>query len=110
MAKYNLEKLIKTSVCDYKKSKWYYYLKGKKFLGINIRKEGVYMDFIGNSFIGECPKNHKLIDGVIYEKPHVSLYFQGDNKVVKYFENYNQAIVYENQITQDIQVLNFINE
>lgn len=102
MNKFNLEKLVKVKVNDFYPSKWYYYFKHKpkKYFWQTERKEGVYLDMIELSYIGEMPETHILKNGLIYELPEVVMYFQNDIETKKYFDSLEEAQAFAESITQ----------
>ena len=67
-----------------------------------FRKEGTYSTFFSREFICHgVPNNHILIDGVLYEKPEVVLFFEDGHKKVYYFDNYNDAIKFRDNLTSE---------
>ncbi|MCP4355250.1 MAG: hypothetical protein GY793_06385 [Proteobacteria bacterium] len=102
MKKYNLDKLVKVTVNDFYRSKWYKFVKGKqaKYFWQDNYKEGFYIDCIGLSFIGTKPlKGHIFKDGVVFEKPYVTMYLQGGVETRKYFDTLKQAQDFASDIT-----------
>lgn len=99
MNKYNLDKLVKVECNDFYPAKWYRYEKEKKFLGIIIQKEGIYME-IWNYYLGfEVPKYHTLKNGVVYENPEVILHYQADHSKSYYFNSFDEAKKFADEIT-----------
>jgi hypothetical protein len=97
---YNLDKLIKVVYHDFYPSTWYIYKKEKKFLGFITQKEGVYYELLSCTYEGlDIPKNHTLIDGVIYENPEVILYYQADHSKHYYFNTFDEAKEFVENIT-----------
>jgi hypothetical protein len=100
MEKYNLNKLIKVVCCDFAESGFYEYKKEIKFLGIIIRKQGFYYNLIRSSYEGNKePKNHTLINGIVYENPEVRLYFESGHVKINYFKELNEAKAFARRIT-----------
>lgn len=99
MEKYNLDKLVKVECNDFYPARWYRYEKEKKFLGIVIRKEGFY-EKIWDEYLGlEVPKNHTLKNGIVYEKPEVILHYQDSHSKVYYFNSFDEAQKFADDIT-----------
>lgn len=75
--------------------------KERKFLGIVITEEGIYQtSFIGERFLKmNVPDRHTLNNVIVYENPSVELEYQGDHSKVYYFDTYDQAEEFSNQIT-----------
>lgn len=97
MEKYNLEKLVRVKVNDFFKSNYYIFKEEKKSF-FNRQKKGFYYRFFGQPFEGEnCPKNHTLIDGVVYENPEVILSYQGGISKTYYFDNLKDAKDFANK-------------
>ncbi len=95
MVKYNLDKLIKVECNDFKPSMWYSFEKKKTFLGFVIQNDGVYT-FNTKT---ELPVNHILKDNTVYEIPEVILYYQGDYSEIYYFNSYDEAKKFADEIT-----------
>lgn len=101
MDRFNLDKLIKVVVNDFYASNWYYFKKEKKFLGIVFRKKGFYT-YIWDRYIGmQAPKNHVIINDVMFEKPDVVLCFQDDHKKTLYFNSLEDAKRFASDLTND---------
>lgn len=66
----------------------------KKFLGIIIQKEGFYDEF--NDYIGrEIDKEDLYTVGtIVYRKPRVTFYYEGNFKHTVYAETDKDALVY----------------
>lgn len=102
MNKYNLDKLVKVTVSDLYHSKWYRFIKEKqaKYFWQDSYKQGFYVACVGLNFKGsEPPKGHIFKDGVVFEKPHVTMYLQGGVETRKYFDTLNQAQDFASEIT-----------
>lgn len=98
--KYNLDKLVKVECKDFNKSLRYYYQKEIIFLGITIKKEGIYDDLYHNYFGFNPPQYYTLIDNAIYNNPEVTLYYQGNYFKTYYFDSYIEAKKFADDITQ----------
>jgi hypothetical protein len=94
---YNLEKLIRVKVRDAEEAYWYTHKKEVKFLGIILRKEGIYNAF-GNR-VKECPETHFIKDDIVYEKPRVRLTFVNDYVKEYHFDTFEEAKAYRDRIT-----------
>lgn len=101
MEKYNLEKLVKVSVRNFKRSVWYYYRKKNELFGISFRKEGFYRQIWSDFVSLEVPKNHIFKDGIVYEKPQVTLHYQSDYSKTYVFDTYNEALSFAGNLTND---------
>ena len=83
---YNAKKIIKVSIFDIEQSDWYFYHKEIKIFGLLLQKNGVYNRL--RNYISKEPESHLIIiNGIIYEKPKVRIYFQDGFVKVLYFEN-----------------------
>lgn len=100
MEKYNLEKLVKVVVNDYCVARMFVYKTKETFLGITTQKEGVYDRFWRNFLSKEIPEYHVLKNGIIYEKPEVVLIFQSGVKKYEFFDTYESAKKYADEITK----------
>lgn len=99
MTRYNLDKLVKVVVNDFYQSKQYTFKRAKKLFGILVRKEGYY-DNLWNRYIGtEAPMNHIRKEEVVYEKPEVTLLFQGNFWKKNYFDSYDEAKNFARDLT-----------
>lgn len=105
MEKYNTDKLIKVVTNGLIESYWYTYLEEYKILGIVIHKEGFYTTF-PNKYKKECPKNHILKDGIVYETSEVILCYQGDYSKTYYFDSYEEAKTFSRGITNNRKWIN----
>jgi len=101
MNKYNLDKLVKVSLLDFRKSGWYSYKTEKRFLGFITRKAGIYeLSFLGDKDpLMEIPKDHVFEDGIVYIKPSVVLHYQADHSKEYFFETFKDAMFFSEQIT-----------
>ena len=99
MNKYNLDKLVKVECNDFYPTRWYRYEKEKKFLGFVTQKEGIYEEIWDNYLGLEVPKNHTLIDGVVYKNPEVILHYQADHSKSYYFNSFKEAKKFADEIT-----------
>jgi hypothetical protein len=99
---YNLEKLIRISVVDVKKSNTYEYIKGHynfwgKFIPTYIEyRDGLVYEKTKN--IDELPDNLFLKDNIIYKKSKCVLEFQDHYQYTYWFETYQHAIYKANEI------------
>jgi hypothetical protein len=100
MNKYNLNKLVKVGVHDFYPSARYHCKKELRFLGVVLRKEGIY-DTLRDEYLGfTAPEFHALKDdGIIYEKPEVVLYYQSDFCKTYIFNTINEAKAFADEIT-----------
>lgn len=102
MIKYNLDKLIRVKLCDFTPHVWYQWLDEKKFLGLTIRKAGVY-DKFGHYYEGtNAPENCVIKDGEVFEKPCVILTYVSDIQKVYYFDSFKEAEEFANKMTSTI--------
>lgn len=99
MNKYNLDKLVKVECNDFYPARRYRYEKEKKFLGFVTKKEGIYKEIWDNYLGLEVPKNHTLKNGVIYENPEVILHYQADHSKAYYFNSFEEAKKFADEIT-----------
>ncbi len=99
MIKYNLDKIIKIEVSDFKPSTWYKYRLGIKIFGITIRFEGVHSH--DGYWHGFCaPEDHTLKDEVVYENPSVTLHFEDDSWEEYHFKSLSEAEHMARSITE----------
>lgn len=101
MEAYNLEKLVKVRLNNFYESGRYEYKKEKKFFWRSNQKEGVYMSLWGDYLGLEVPENHTLKNGVVYENPEVILYYQGGISKTYYFDTYEKAKDFYNEMTKN---------
>ena len=97
---YNLEKLVKIVVNDFYISRWYYYQKRKTFLGLTIKKEGVYCSLWHDFESSEIPKNLTLKDGVLYENPEVILYYESNIEKTYIFDTLKEAYDFRDKVKE----------
>ena len=91
MEKYNLDKLVRIKVNDFHESKWYSFKEEKKSW-FNKQKRGFYRNFIDLTYISEdCPLNHTLKNGIVYENPEVILSYEGNISKTYYFKTLDEA-------------------
>lgn len=100
MTKYNLEKLVKIECNDFYPARFYSYKKEKKFFGFVTQKEGFYSNTLYNYLGLEAPKNYTLKNGVLYENPQVILYYQSDYSKTYYFNSFDEAKKFSDEITK----------
>lgn len=99
MDKYNIDKLVKVQYKDFERSRYYTYVKQKRFLSFVIQKEGIYINVWGDYIGLNVPQDHTLKDCVIYENPKVILYYQGDYSKTYYFNSFIEAKKFSDEIT-----------
>jgi outer membrane protein assembly factor BamE (lipoprotein component of BamABCDE complex) len=104
---YNLDKLIKISVFGFTKNPFYYVLQEKRnWRGKITQKAGVY-DSIRGTYLGETlpehiEKTHVIEGDEVLEKPHVTLYFEGEIEETIHFNDFNKASGYATVIRERI--------
>ena len=96
ITKYNLDKLIKVKCSDLTPSVWYEYRPERKFLGIVLRRAGVY-DLFGRG--KDISEYHILKDGVVYELPSVRLYYEDGHAKDYVFDTFEQARAFADKYT-----------
>ena len=104
--KYNTDKLINVVKYGFVESKRYHFqpfVEEKKFLFFTIRdriEEGFYDN---NDYYDECynnvPEYHVYLDGKVYRKPRVILFYQDDYSKDYYFDSNEEAGVFYNILT-----------
>jgi hypothetical protein len=97
MKKYNRDHLVSVEVNDFELCHWYEWKDGISFLGLTLRKAGVYC-IIGSDV---CQLNDNLVikNKNIYYKPNCVLNFADDSKQTYWFEDHKSALeFYENGI------------
>lgn len=103
MTKYNLDKLIRVKLCGFTPHSWYQWLDEKKFLGLTIRRAGVY-DKFGHYYEGiDALENCVIKDGEVFEKPCVILTYVSEIQKVYYFGSFEEADEFANKITSSIK-------
>lgn len=99
MKNYNADTIVDIATFDSVESEYYTYKKEKRFLGIRIRKEGIYSNCLNFRYdVNDCPEGYKLVDGVVYTKPECRINFVDRSSVSFYFNNYAEAVKYKHQI------------
>ena len=103
MTKYNLDKLVKVRCINYQLSDDYRYrLRCDSWWGRfcgKADKEGIYCMWTGD-YIGLIPPiNHIATSSTVYVKPRVILNYEGDIAKVYYFESYEEAKKFANELT-----------
>lgn len=94
---FNPDKIIKAILVDKVESEWYKVKKEIKLFGITIRKCEIY-DFLKNICDeNEVYKKHILIDGIIYEKPKVIIYFDSNISKTFYLNDYQEGRFFINK-------------
>lgn len=93
---YNLEKLIKIRVVDFKADPWHSYKREKKIFGLAFRKEGIYSHFghyfypineIETSFPDNVLRNEEFLT-----KPCCVLYFENNHTLNEWHDTYIDAV------------------
>lgn len=99
MTKYNLDKLVKVRCINHRVSDdWYYRKERKRWWGYTD-KEGIYCGWTGD-YIGLTPPiNHIMTSSTVYIKPRVILNYEGDIAKVYYFESYEEAKKFADELT-----------
>lgn len=97
---FNTNKIIKVILIDKQESDWYKVKKELKIFGIKIRNYAVYDIFRNICDVTEIYKKHIIIDGIIYEKPYVTIYFDSDISKTLYFNDYEQGREYINKFSK----------
>lgn len=100
MAHFNLDKLIRISVKDYKESVRYSYVTEKRLFGLKIRKKGLYDSWIDDYF-DELSSEYVLENGKVYEKPLCKLIFQDNFEVEYIFDTLDEAKKFRDDIISD---------
>ena len=100
MNKYNLDKLVKIECNDFYPSNWYRFEKEKKRFGIVTVKEGIYHEPWDNYLGFKVPETHTLINGIVYENPEVILHYQAGHSKVYYFNSFDEAKKFTDEITE----------
>lgn len=95
-------KITSTITYDYSLCCEYKYKKEIKFFGIVLQKEGFYYYchircceiYYGKN----APKNHKIIDGLIYEMPHLVVIYENGQREKHYFDKVEEALDFAKKI------------
>lgn len=87
----NLEKLIRIKVYNFSEDDWYECKSEIKFLGIIIRKGGLY-GWHTYTTIDELP-NRVIKDLKVFLKPHYELHFEDGHKIIYWSETYTEALL-----------------
>lgn len=101
MRKHNLDKLIVVEVCDASRNDWREYKKQIKFLGIVLRREGIYSSITSEYISLHAPKDNKIINNELILNPHCILYFENGFKKIIYFDTYLEAQQYQKDIIKE---------
>ena len=67
-------------------------------MGFVTQKAGIYRDIFGDYLGDKVPEHHFVKDGNIYEKPEVILHYQADHSKAYYFDTYEQAQKFAEEI------------
>lgn len=104
MKRYNKDTIVKIYSVDIKHSRHISYHKGRKrrfFWQRNI-KRGFYYNCVSLEYLGEeCPSNHKLINGIVFELPEVNIKFIDGSKRTICFKKIEEADEYIKKITEN---------
>ena len=101
MTKYNLDKLVKIKCNDFYPSKWYRFEKEKKWFGIVTVKEGIYREIFENYLGVKVPETHTLKNGIVYENPEVVLHYEAGHSKTYYFNSFDEAKKFADEITEN---------
>lgn len=107
MIKYNLKALVKIECSDFIESGRFSYDKEIKRFGIKIQKTAIWDNYLCN-ILEDIPKNYILKDDVIYEKPNVTLWYIDNHNKTYYFESFDEAKQFADNITQITSINNWI--
>ena len=95
-----MKKTIKlVHVIGYYRSVKYTYRLRKKFLGLTIQKQGVYLR--GSYYGSDAPFNHTLIRGVVYENPEVVITYTDKSVKIEKFEGIEMARIRARQLSRE---------
>jgi hypothetical protein len=106
---YNLDKLIKISVFGLTKNPFYCVLQERRnWRGKITQKAGVYHSIRG-TYLGETlpehiEKTHVIEGDEVLEKPHVTLYFEGEIEDTIHFDNCIETYEYTGAIRERIGI------
>lgn len=95
---YNREKLVKVTVNKACPARWYELRKERKILGFTVQKAGIYRVIFENYLGSDVPEYHFIKDGDLYENPEVILHYQADHGKTYYFDTYEQAQKFAEEI------------
>lgn len=107
----NIDKI--SSVCVFDKSRdiEYSWRNEKRFLGRITQKKGWYLwSWRSFEYMGtELPGNRLFIDGKLYRKPNVIIYY--NNKAGEFFEfnTYNDAIEWANKNFSETKLIRLVD-
>ena len=106
---YNLDKLIKISVFGFSKNPFYCVLPEKRnWRGKITQKAGVYHSiydtYFGETLPEHIEKTHVIEGAEVLEKPHVTLYFEGEIEDTIHFDTMGEAHEYAWAIRERIGV------
>lgn len=91
---YNKNTIIKVSIHLTVVSDDYHYFPGLKFLGITLKKPGVYDSYFHKfQDMLDLPR-HTLIGQTVYLLPHVTAHFQDEHRLTIFFNNDSDAREY----------------
>ena len=104
---YNLDKLIKISVFGFTKNPFYCVLPEKRnWRGKITQKAGVYHSiydvYFGEILPERIEKTHVIEGDEVLEKPHVTLYFEGELEETIHFDDFNKASGYATVLRERI--------
>lgn len=95
---YNRDKLVKITAIPACPSVWYHIRRERKIMGFRIQKEGIYESIYGGYLGDKAPVHHFIKGWAIYEKPKVILRYQAGHKKTYYFDTYDEAIRFKDEI------------
>jgi len=91
MRKLNLNYLVKVEVQDEKQDITFKVIEHDiKFLGITIRKAGIFDILDRRINIEEFPNNF-LRNGLFYKRPYLKLFFVNDHTLTIYYDTFEEA-------------------
>jgi hypothetical protein len=106
MIKYNTDKLIKVECHDFTQSLHYSYLKEKKSFWGSTKKEGVYHNIFDYYMEPEELEYYTIKDGKVFENPVVILHYQNDISKSYYFDDFESAKRFADNLTNDRKWIN----
>lgn len=90
MFNYNLEAITKIRVGKKDKATWWHWKPERtKFFGLIKFPAGFYYSFTIDApeYHENCPDNYYLEDGIVYENPNLTLYFNNQSSRTLYYKN-----------------------
>lgn len=108
MEVYNSEKVIKVEVFDFESSRWYSYTeKDTKIFGIVVSKKGVYTTVFNQWSSYEAPENHIIKNNDVFKKPRVKIYYQNDHIKTYFFDTYEKAVDFYDEVTAEPKFIRY---